>query len=298
MSWSSCSENESLALSDGRKLSYGIYGSPASSQTVFLFHLFLSSRLEGRLWHRYASDLNARLIVPDRPGMGASTFQSGRTLLGWPCDVLALADHLGVTRFVVMGIRGSSSYVWACLHSIPATRLAGVIVMSGLYPNKVPTEAPSSTWPKLFSTPIIQGLFYLSFGRAARNPDPHVFEETVKRRTTNWREIEDACVKVPDDKAAVVEAMKEALRQGCKGSAWELDFSGDGTNWGFDLKAKEGVEIRLWHGDLDTVMPVDVVLRTAEVLGGVQVVLKYGEGGQQPMAQQSERHTPRCIGYA
>ena len=59
-----------------------------------------------------------RLVAPDRPGMGLSTFQPGRTLLDWPEDVTALAhsardralrrDGLVGRRALCGGVRGQT----------------------------------------------------------------------------------------------------------------------------------------------------------------------------------------------
>jgi pimeloyl-ACP methyl ester carboxylesterase len=99
-------ESEATTLADGRTLAYAIYGSPSSSTTVFYFHGYPSSRIEGRLWHDTAQNLDVRLVALDRPGFGNSSFQANRKLLDWPKDVLALADHLNVEKFYVLGTSG------------------------------------------------------------------------------------------------------------------------------------------------------------------------------------------------
>ncbi|KAJ4349780.1 uncharacterized protein N0V89_008398 [Didymosphaeria variabile] len=99
-------ESDSLTLDGGRVLSYAIYGSPVPHTSVFYFHSFASSRKEAKIWHTAAAKLGVRLVAPDRPGLGNSSFQPSRTFLDWPKDVIALADHLKIQTFYVMGWSG------------------------------------------------------------------------------------------------------------------------------------------------------------------------------------------------
>ncbi|KAI1135925.1 hypothetical protein F5Y05DRAFT_118739 [Hypoxylon sp. FL0543] len=48
--------------------------------------------------------------------------------------LLALADHLKVERFAATGVSGGGPYALACWHRIPRSRLAGLGIMSDLYP--------------------------------------------------------------------------------------------------------------------------------------------------------------------
>ena len=98
-------EPSTIELSDGRTLAYAEYGDPDGTP-VFCFHGVIGSRLMWSLAADEASDRGIRLVAQDRPGFGGSDFQAGRRLLDWPGDVCALADHLGVDRFGVVGFSG------------------------------------------------------------------------------------------------------------------------------------------------------------------------------------------------
>jgi pimeloyl-ACP methyl ester carboxylesterase len=102
-----------IRLRNGRSLSYATYGDP-HGKPVLLAHRTAGSRLERHPDDAIARSLGARLIVPDRPGYGLSTFQRGRTLLEWPEDVVALADALGIERFALLGLGGGGPYALAC----------------------------------------------------------------------------------------------------------------------------------------------------------------------------------------
>jgi pimeloyl-ACP methyl ester carboxylesterase len=87
--------NQSIQLSDGRTLGYAEYG-PANGVPVFYFTGGNSSRFEGEWFENAAIKKHIRLIVPDRPGFGLSTFQPTRQLLDWPADVVELANALSL----------------------------------------------------------------------------------------------------------------------------------------------------------------------------------------------------------
>ena len=74
-----------------------------------------------------------RLISPDRPGIGRSERQPGRTLLDWPADVAALADELEVSRFAVMGWSAGGAYAAACAFALPE-RVSAVALIASVIP--------------------------------------------------------------------------------------------------------------------------------------------------------------------
>lgn len=96
-------DNDSSAtftLPDGRKLGYAQYGSP-TGRPIFYMHGFPGSRLEAAGFDDLGKELGARIISVDRPGIGWSSPQPGRTLLDFPKDVEQLGNHLGLDRYSV-----------------------------------------------------------------------------------------------------------------------------------------------------------------------------------------------------
>ena len=129
----------SVTLPDGRELAYEVYGDPAGDP-VLSFHGGLSSRLDAAPAHQAALDLGVRLISPDRPGIGRSTFQPGRRLLDWPADVAALTEALGIDRFAVMGWSCGGPYAAAC-----GARMSDRVTAVGLLSSAVPFELVGTT---------------------------------------------------------------------------------------------------------------------------------------------------------
>jgi pimeloyl-ACP methyl ester carboxylesterase len=72
-----------------------------------------------------------RVVSTDRPGYGGSSPQAGRGLADWPAHVAALADHLGVERFAVLGASSGGPYAVACAALLP-DRVASAGVVCGV----------------------------------------------------------------------------------------------------------------------------------------------------------------------
>src|SRR5262245_1689679 len=72
-----------------------------------------------------------RVIAPDRPGYGGCSPQPGRALEDSPDDVAALADALGIDRFLVAGHSTGGAYAIACAALLP-DRVRATIVGAGV----------------------------------------------------------------------------------------------------------------------------------------------------------------------
>lgn len=93
--------SETLTLPDGRKLGYAQFGL-LTGKPIFYCHGLPGSRVEGGHLHEAALATGARIIATDRPGMGLSSFQPGRTLLDHPKDLETLAAHLKLQEYGVL----------------------------------------------------------------------------------------------------------------------------------------------------------------------------------------------------
>ena len=107
-----------ITLPDGRRLGYAEYGDP-SGAPILGFHGTPGSRLMFSLAHPVALDLGIRLIAPERPGFGISTYQRGRTLASYAIDIADFADALGIAQFAVAGVSGGGPYAAACAALLP-----------------------------------------------------------------------------------------------------------------------------------------------------------------------------------
>jgi pimeloyl-ACP methyl ester carboxylesterase len=278
-------ENERLKLDDGRTLSYAIYGSPVPQKTVIYMHGFPSSRYEGKLWHSACAKKHIRLIAPDRPGNGLSTFQNNRRILDWPADALALADHLKVHQFHILGVSGGAPYALACVKEIPKERLLGTSIVSGLYPVKFGTAGmllPSRImlWVAPWMTGLATTVFDSMMGKASRNQDPKVFEELMSKEVDNAQPGDQDAIKDHINWPIFVTMTRESFHKGSEGASWEARLNG--SDWGFELGqlpvGENGVPLTLWHGTEDANCPAAMAQKAKDLIPGSMLHLKEGEG--------------------
>ncbi|HEX5838348.1 MAG TPA: alpha/beta hydrolase [Anaerolineales bacterium] len=251
--------DQQMQLTGSRILGYDDRG-PSSGRPLFYFHGSPSSRIESRM---YISDqmleaLHVRMIVPDRPGLGLSTFQPGRSLLDWPQDVLALADHLKMDRFSILGYSLGGPYGAACAFAIKQ-RLMRVGIVSGAAMFTLPeltTNINEGTRSFLFmprDKPWLSRLYLGimlgvlprlapgSFVAGAASILPEVDRKIVQSDST-FRD-------------GFIAMVREATRQGTRGAFWESLLTV--TQYGFQLQDIQ-IPVHLWHGEADKNIPVEM----------------------------------------
>jgi pimeloyl-ACP methyl ester carboxylesterase len=128
-----------MTLRDGRELGWLETGK-ARGTPVFMFHGTPGSRLQVSFDEKAIAASGVRLVAPDRPGSGHSSFHRGRTLTDWAADVASLADHLKVERFAVAGVSGGGPHAVACARLLPE-RVTAAAIVSGVGPISDPDFA-------------------------------------------------------------------------------------------------------------------------------------------------------------
>jgi pimeloyl-ACP methyl ester carboxylesterase len=121
-----------VQLRDGRRLSYAQYGDP-DGFAIRNAHGGLACRLDVAAAAPAAERCGVRLISPDRPGVGRSDPQPGRTVLDWARDVTELLDRLDVDRFAVMGWSLGGQYAAAVGYALPP-RVTRAAIIAGALP--------------------------------------------------------------------------------------------------------------------------------------------------------------------
>jgi pimeloyl-ACP methyl ester carboxylesterase len=116
-----------ITLSNGLRLGYAEYGDPRG-EVAFYFHGWPSSRLQGCLFDELAKKHGMRLICPDRPGIGLSDPQPGRTLADWQHTLTDLAAHVGADNWHVIAWSGGGPYVLASALLLPKRILSASII--------------------------------------------------------------------------------------------------------------------------------------------------------------------------
>jgi len=263
----------SVTLPDGRELAYEEYGDPAGNP-VLSFHGGLSSRLDAAPAHQAALDLGVRLLSPDRPGIGLSTFQPGRRLLDWPADVAAMTDALGIDRFAVMGWSCGGPYAAVC-----GARMSDRVTAVGLLSSAVPLDLVGTTKGLARDDRLLLFLVRWAPRLAAALLRVTIGQATERRL---YREIRRSFPAV--DRAALEERgsigdavafVKESMRQGAQGCL--QDYRVFGSPWGFDL-SEVTVPVQIWEGEEDNTGPPEYRELLLRHLPRAQLSLVPGEG--------------------
>lgn len=264
-----------VVLPDGRRLGYMEYGDPDGTP-VLGFHGTPGSRFMLRLAHGVAKELGIRLLAPERPGFGLSTFHKGRSLASWARDMEAFTQALGVERFAVAGVSGGGPYAAACAAMLPE-RVTAVALVSPIGPMAGAEKPDSVGWGhyclfRLF--PRIPGVMagLLTVGRLFFLYAPQVVFTLIFGRSapSDWKVLSRREVR-----RNLIEGVAEGFRPGIRGGVEELRvFS---RPWGVPL-----AEIRapcfLWQGLADRNVPVRAALRLGDFVPHCQVFKIEGAG--------------------
>ncbi len=241
-----------MTLNDGRDLGWTEQGDP-QGWPVFGFHGTPGSRNQVAIDVGPVRDAGVRLIAPDRPGYGYSTFQPDRRLVDWPHDVAQLADHLGIERFSVLGISGGGPHSAVCA-ALLGDRVHAAAIVSGVGPLADPSAARDMQASSRFisslarkRSPVLR-LVAVAQMEIARRWPRQALELMVKQLPAT-----DVAILRRPEVLAVFE--RDAARSSrTAGRAEAQDFEIFVADWGFDLAAIE-VEVHLWQGDADRNVP-------------------------------------------
>ncbi|MEO8612440.1 MAG: alpha/beta hydrolase [Chloroflexota bacterium] len=255
--------DKTIPLHDGRILGYTEYGN-LEGKALFYFHGHPGSRLEARFWATQAEQMGIRLIGVDRPGMGLSSYKIGRRFLDWPVDVVQLADTLQIDRFSVAGFSGGSPYALSCAYRIP-NRLLACGVVSGVGDVSL-FLAFLSQWLPWLVLPLTRRFFQ----------DQERAEKTLARFAERWGEPDRKSFQQPGIKELMAASLVEATRQGAKGAAYDGTLLGH--SWGFNRKEITLPAVYLWHGELDTSIPVATAREVAASIPQCKAMYYPNEG--------------------
>jgi pimeloyl-ACP methyl ester carboxylesterase len=256
-----------LRLPDGRTLCYNTYGTPGGSPVLY-FHGTPGARIEFDVMagDGLARRLGLRVIAPDRPGMGGSSFQPGRAIGDWPADVAALADSLGIERFAVVGYSGGVPYAVATAVTLPE-RVTTATLVASVGPHDMPgvvaaMDRQSVAFLEMSRTrPRIAGLITRQMGLMARFT-PGFFARQMRRSLptpdlaflADQARLRGLCAEV-----------RESMRGGARGDV--LDTALMVAPW--DVRFGEvRVPTLIWQGEQDREAPALVARHAAASIPG------------------------------
>jgi pimeloyl-ACP methyl ester carboxylesterase len=120
-----------VALPGGRTVGHGRYGAADGPLVVVLDGP--GSRGLGRAAAAAADQLGVTLLVPDRPGFGASTPTPNRSIGEVSDDLLAVVDALGARRFGIVAQSGGTPYALG-LAGAAGDRVTGLAFVGAITP--------------------------------------------------------------------------------------------------------------------------------------------------------------------
>ena len=271
-------DSQSIILADGRTLCYSSFGSAIDDEapTLFYFHGLPGSHHEGQAIHEAAATRGIRVVAISRPGFGGSTFKPNRTLLSFSEDVLELADSIHARRFAILGMSGGGPYALACLKTIPANRLLGVVAVASMYPVEFGLAGMMLSNRLIFTlapwaTYLTSHLLYWAMGGGLARTDK--FPDVMAKAVKGWPREDYEALMADDGKILKLlsKSVQEGIRDGTYGYAWEARlFSSD---WGFRLEelAVEDGRLVLWHGAKDINIPVSMAQKAGALIPGAKL---------------------------
>lgn len=246
--------DNTILLEDGRYLGYAEYGDRTGFPILY-FHGGQESRLSSAFMHTTAKEMGVRIISPDRPGIGLSSYQSGREFLDWPDDVKQLTEYLGLCQFSVFGLSGGAPHVLACLHSMP-DRIVQATIVCGAAPYNYTGSMEGMWFPvRIFhwlasqeNPNGLQKVIQMDFQDLMTKPEERIFQ------FQNYLPDPDKDImnQYPEYGWGFIDGSQEAYAQGIDGVAqeWKLYVK----DWGFELETIDH-PINLWFGEEDIMAP-------------------------------------------
>jgi pimeloyl-ACP methyl ester carboxylesterase len=241
-------ETRIMGLPDGRELAWLEAGTPRG-RPVFAFHGTPGSRRQVSFDEKPITAAGVRMIALDRPGYGHSSFHPGRALVDWPADVRALADHLELDSFAVLGVSGGGPHAAVCARHLP-DRVSSAAIVSGVGPMGDPAFDVGMvgfnrgiTFLARQSPLVLRPLFWFQAFSLRRWP-----EATMRAVTKRFPAPDAALLERPDVRAAFLDEAKRPSATTTRAAT--QDFVLFAREWGFRLE-DISVPVHLWHGDAD-----------------------------------------------
>lgn len=279
-----------MRLRDGRWLAWADLGPPDGTPAIF-HHIVAGCRTLHRPELHVLYESGLRLIMPERPGVGDSDPQPHRTVAHWCDDLRALADHLGLPRFAVIGFSEGTAYALAAAcalgNRVRRTILVGASAPADLHSKPRDTGRIPFNMMLLLArhapvlvTPLLRLVirrvhgsadrFFDELKRSIPEPDRRVFEDPIVR-------------------AGYVRGLLSSAAHGEDGLLCELLLAAQG--WEL-AEAKHLPGVQFFHGQHDWLFDISSLQRAAAQFPG-STVHEISGGGHLLMWTHWEAIVPR-----
>lgn len=292
----------SVAVRDGRRLSFAEYGSATGLPLIWM-HGTPGARRQVPLEARaYAEEHDLRIICIDRPGIGSSTPHLYQSILDWTGDLEQFLDVLRLDEVRCVGLSGGAPYVLAAAAALP-DRVTAVGVMGGVAPTRGADAVTDGLVQMVASfAPLLE---------AARVPLGIVVSGVVRALRPFGGPALDfyGLFQPPGDKALLARPEFRAmfLDDLLNGSRFQMSAPVNDLilflrPWGFDL-GDVGVPVHWWHGAADHIVPLAHGRHVVARLPNARLVVAHGESHLGGLAMTAEvlgtlAETPRTTTLA
>ena len=246
-----------VTVDGDRQVAYAEYGRPDGTPVVFL-HGTPGSRRLGALLETAAQENDVRVLAPERPGCGRSSPWPNRSMRDAADFVTPVLDDADVQTAGFVAFSGGSPYALSTA-ATRTDRIDQLDVVAGATPPAVSDGTPAIqrllTGLATTTPSVLRGLFRGQAWLAERlDPSFVVGQYTA---TNNAETVPDAAAET------VKEDFVEAFAHHRSGAVTE--FRHTARDWGIDFSGIDA-EVRFWHGENDTNVPIDGVRRLARKL--------------------------------
>ena len=259
---------QNFALSDGRNLEYLTNG--LKSDSAIILHAGTTQDIAGwQTWLNYFASKGVFALSFGRSGYAGSTKQPGRITIDVAKDIAELSQHLGITKFVNLGLSGGGQHA----------------IATGLDPRSVGVVTVGSLAP--FAE--LGERFYDGMKQADLDEYADALRDIndLIKRFQKWQDgniadsVAGAELSERDQLAASKPTWKVVL-DSCaftmeKGWDWVADdYSSYLKPWGFDPRDVK-VPTIIWQADLDKNVPVQHGKWLSENMPNTRYELRAGE---------------------
>lgn len=266
-----------VLLPDGRTLSYAELGDPEGRPFIFC-HGTPGSRLDFTDDDLLPKVEGLRLILPERPGFGRSSPQPNRTFKGWAEDVEALADHLGLEKFIISGGSGG------CPHALAvAAYLPDRVDAAFVFASPAPADFRGATrgmslgnrlglWLNGNASRLLARLIESNVRLLKSDPKRYIVALQGQTGPTDAAYLND-----PKYRESAIKTLQEAYRQGSAGHVADAKLAMSRKPWSFDLQNIRAPVV-IWQGSEDRLVTTEMGVRLQRSIPNARLNIVQGAG--------------------
>jgi pimeloyl-ACP methyl ester carboxylesterase len=292
--WMAVVDDELAGLvqtADGRTLAYAEIGD-RQGVPAFVLHGTPGSRLAGR--HpdpARVAEAGLWVITYDRPGYGRSTRHPGRSVVDCVGDIAAIADELGVERFLVTGASGGGPHALAV-----AARLPERVIRAECNVGGAPYDAAGLDWFEGMDAANVTEFGWALAGENTLVPELEREAEKMLSQLDHDPggalgdfDLSEADRAVLQDRT-IQQRMRRSLQEATASGIWgwvddDLAFV---RPWGFDV-AEIGVPVQVRYGVGDVLVPARHGEWLAQNVPNAHVIVDHDAGHLSTPDQHLER---------